>query len=359
MNQAERYSTSFEALQAGLQAEDPVAFEVSADLLLVANETSRARIVNAVGALQLPTLTSVLARWLSHNWASEAAGWWVLAGLERTLDPRAAALAGALKLFERLDGERLPAVAVQYCTWLYWRANARRTFPEGFAASVEGVLNAWVQSPEPSLAVAALQSILAMHLRTSRERAAAAVARGVRAGLREADFVGLHCGFYESADRLVDEILAGGPWSSAAVDALCLRLPDRSKGRLRSMMPSKDVLTDCAVHLATILGAHGDEAAIALLDAACATRDPRRAAVAWGGRVKALPARGGEAEYRRVWKLVLRQPESVRAWVLSGLNPTHPLHAGWLHDAKTFGTDEEKRAVADALRAFARAGGSF
>lgn len=359
MSHAQRYQTSFEALHQGLTSLDAEAIQVSAELLIVAHDQSRSRIVTAVSAMPVEIQTEVLSQWFEANWASEAAVWWVMARLERYLDPRAAALADALSLFERTMDDATPAVCVQYCTWLFWRASARRSFPVAFLEPVGERLNRWIQASDPALAVASLQAILAMQLRTSRERAANAVARGVSAGLREADFVGLQCGFYESADRLVEEIMAGGPWSLAAVDALCLRLPDGTKARLRAMLPSKDVLTDRAIHIATILGAHGDEAAIALLDAACGARDPRRCAVAWAGRVKALPASGGEDEYRRVWKLVLRQPESVRAWVLSGLNPTHPLHARWLHDAKTFGTEEEKRAVADALRAFARAGSSF
>lgn len=352
----QRYLTSFEALQVGLRERDEEALRASVQLLATAHDRSRSQIVVFVGSLPLANSEPILRRWLAEDWPAQSAAWWVLGYLERLAPPAATELRKRLSPLDRFADIEHEMVALQAASWLYCHALVPTNIAAKLPTQVELKLRHWLNATSVALALAALQALLRLDVDVSKSEAARVIAQASNRGLREADVLGMRCGFIECAEKLVDEMIADGPWASVAVDALAEVLPDEARARLETMRPKRWTSSDSAIHVMTVLAAHHDVKALQWLERACAQRDPRRRALAWAGRVKAVCKAGDIGERQAVGKALLREDEAIRAWVISGLDPSCPTQREWLNQARRYGTLEEQEAVVDAMRAFSLRG---
>lgn len=350
----ERYLTSYEALCAGLRAQDASAIEASIYLLQSAHYSSRSQIVTFVGELDKHSADVILRAWFDAPWPAQSAAWWVLAYNERLHPPMAQRLRQALQPMQRIARDVHPDVAVQCAGWLYEYVVHVGLPNVEYPQAVVETLRAWCEDDDAQCALSSLQTLLALEIPVARTTAARVIAQAVDAGIDDADVLGMRCGFIESAERLTEQVLRGGPWADLAVQAFVQILPNAARKRFETVSLRWRLLPqDREVHVATILAAHGDADALAWLQRACQTRDPRRRAVAWAGRVRAMSRSSDMASQERLGKLLLREPESVRAWVLSTLDPSCAMQRQWLEQARQYGTEEERIAVEDALRAYA------
>lgn len=354
----ERYLTSFDALQNGLQERDPKAIEASIYLLQHAHYQSRSQIVLFVASRDAPALEEILRAWLQSPWPAQSAAWWTLAYNARRNPHLAEKTHAALSTYNLIQHDVHEHVGVQICAWIYERLAHAQINPQNIPPHVADILTQWLQADHPQRALSSLQALLATQTHVSRHDAARAIARAINAGIEEADVIGLRCGFIESAERLAQQVLTDGPWADLAEQAFTQTLPDIARERLAAVpLRRSRAPQERNIRVATILAAHGDESAMKWLKTACTTKDTRRRALAWAGRVRALQeASKKEANQqeilRNVGKLLLREPEQVRAWVLSTLDPQCPIQRQWLDQAKEYGTEEEKSAVEDAMRAY-------
>lgn len=346
----ERFLTSYEALTAGLLAKDEQALEASLRILQSAHNHSRSRVVVFVAELPPHLRLWVLERWFQGAWFLQRAAWWVAASLERSHDEALQELVLYFRLFDRLVVAQDNAVCVQALAWLHARALAGRVpaIPED--SPVTARVLAWVDDEDPALAIAALQGAVSAHIHVPDERARRAIHRGAAVGIREADLLGARYGVIDAAMRLVDEVRSAGPWSTRAVDTLCAVVARDALEQVRALLKNRFLREDVRLNLATILAAHGDERAWETLVSFSASKDSRVAGMGLSARIRALEKRGSERAHFELWKEVLKQPESVRAWVLSQLNALNPTHLAWLEQARKYGTDEERSAVDDAFR---------
>lgn len=350
----ERYLTSYEALCAGLRAQDDEAIEASIYLLQTAHYASRSQIVNFVAELEQHTACTILGAWFDAPWPAQSAAWWVLAYNERLRPPIAEELRRLLTPFDRVQQDLHPHVAVQCAGWLYEHVVHVGAHNAACPARVIDILHAWRTDADPQCALSSLQTLLALEVPVTRVDAAQVIADAVDAKIDAADVIGMRCGFLESAERLTEQVLRSGPWADLAVQAFVQILPDVARKRFEKIsLRWRLVPQDREIHVATILAAHGDAEALAWLQRACQTRDPRRRAIAWAGRVRAMSRSSDTDARKRLGNLLLREPESVRSWVLSTLDPSCPMQREWLEQARHYGTEEERIAVADALRAYA------
>lgn|GEM_PF-5787234 len=346
----ERYLTSYEALCAGLTALDSNAIDASIYLLEHAHYHSRSKITTFV--LDAPThiASHILNAWLQADWAAQTAAWWVLASAQRLLPSKAEALRDSTKPLTKIHANLHPQVGTQVAAWIYaWvtlEPKAAAQLPE----QVRTLLLQWFTEAHPERALSSLQCLLALHHDIAREDAAKVIARAVDAHIEGADVLGIRCGFIESAERLATQILEGGPWADVAVQAFVQILPEAIEAQLQAVNLRRNG-RDREIRVATVLAAHGDVNAQKWLENACKTKDLRRRAMAWAARVRSTSRAGQDATLNELGKLLLREPESVRAWVLSTLDTQHPIHREWLLQARDYGTEEEKSAVQDALRA--------
>lgn len=352
----QRYLTSFDALSAGLVALEADALRASCQVLATAHDRSRSQIVVFVAELPATTVSAILRAWLDDAWPAQSAAWWVLAYLERLVPPKAIPLRETLQPFERFARIEHDAVAIQAAAWLYSFATVDSRAVEHVGRPVEEALRRWMDAESIALSLAALQSLLRLGLDVGKGEAARVIGQASMKGFREADVLGVRCGFIECAERLVDEIAQEGPWTSMAVEALSQVLPGSARQRLETMRPSRWTNSDSAIHSSTILASHGDTRALTWLEKACQQRDARRRALAWSGRVRAVCRAGDEPARQQVGQKLLREDEAIRAWVISGLDPSCPTQRHWLDQARRYGTLEEKEAVVDAMRSFALRG---
>lgn len=353
----ERLLTSFEALQAGLREGDPDASEASRSLLQTAHDSSRSKIVLLAGELPTPLLAPLLLHWFDGPWQSQTAAWWVCGYVERTDAAKAATLRSTLGLRARIPAIENPEVALQATSWLYCCLVADPNTAEAFEPDLEAALRAWVEGDaHPRLALSALQALLRAEATVAKEEAARVIDHAAARGLAEADILGMRCGFIESAERLVDEMIGDGPFALTAMRALSEALPPPAKAKLERYRGPRWTASDATIHVATVLAAHGDASAAQRLLDATKHRDLRRRGLAWSGLIRALELSGERAQLQALQKRFLRQPESVRAWVISELNPSCPVQATWLDQAQRYGTADEQAAVADAYRAEASRG---
>lgn len=350
----QRYLTSYEALAAGLQELDVAAIDAASHLLQSAHYESRSRVVIFVGDAEPAVSIPVLERWFDAPWQVQIAAWWVLSYNERLTPSKAKVLREALTPLSRIKADVHEDVAVQVAGWVYeYVLHAARTTPT-VPASVEKTLRLWLKSTHPQLALSSLQTLLIMRVQVPRPEAAQVIANAADAGIAEADVIGMRCGFLESADRLADQVFEEGPWCHIAVEAFVQALPDNARTRfeavsLRWHLPARDR----DIHVATILSAHGDREARSWLQKACKARATRRRAIAWAGHIRALRRVNDEDAMRAVGKMLLREREAVRAWVISTLNPACAIQREWLDQARQYGTPEERLAVRDAMHAYA------
>lgn len=349
-----RYLTSYEALSEGLRASDAQAIDASIHLLQSAHYESRSRVVTLIGDIDVEQSTPVLERWFQAPWPAQTAAWWVLSYTERLRPPNAKILRETLDPFARIDESLHPSVAVQVAGWVYEYVLHAAKHTVQIPATVEQALRAWLNAKNPQLALSSLQTLLVMNVQVPRTQAAQVIALAADAGMADADKIGMRCGFLESADRLADQVLTDGPWSDVAVRAFVQALPENARQRFESVSLRWRVSPqDREIHVATILAAHGNSKAHAWLKRACNVRDPRRRALAWAGRVRALCRDQSQEQRAKVGKQLLRESESVRAWVISTLDPSCPMQRQWLAQASEYGTNEERAAVRDAMRAYA------
>lgn len=349
----DRFHTSFEALCEGLSQNDADAQRASMDILQLAHDRSRSQLVLFVGELPLSLMAPLLQQWFDGPWETQTAAWWVCAYVERVATPKSANLRQMLALLQRLpQATDHDAVTIQALGWLY---NVASVSPKALEASREELhdsLDAWLNAENVYLALAALQTMLRMNIPVAKTAAAKVVARGAARGIPEADVLGMRCGFIESAERLVQEIFQRGPFTWHAVKALVEALPETADKKLRAYRVPWWSTGDTVIHVSTILAAHGDEDALQRLEKWLALKDLRRRGLAWSSLILALQKRDNTAALDALGKRLLREPESVRAWVLSELSPACPVQRAWLDQAKRFGTLDEQEAVVDAMRAF-------
>lgn len=351
----ERYLISYEALAEGLDEGDAHAIDASIHLLQSAHYESRSRVVTLVGDFEVEQSVPVLERWFDAPWPAQTAAWWVLSYNERLTPSKAGALREALDPLSRIDASVHESVAVQMAGWVYEYVMHTPTERVQIPQTVEETLRIWLDSSHPQLALSSLQTLLTMGAAVTRTDAAPVIALAENANIAGVDRIGMRCGFLESAERLADQVLNDGPWSDLAVRAFVQALPDNARERFESVrLPRRLVAQDREIHSATILAAHGDSNARDWLEKACKIRDPRRRALAWAGRIRALCRAEDEEQRAKVGKQLLRESEAVRAWVISTLDPACPMQRQWLEQASKYGTDEERAAVRDALRAYAR-----
>lgn len=347
----ERYLTSYEALCAGLTALDQQAIDASIYLLEHAHYQSRSQIVTFVGDLAAETTHPIVYAWLHASWTAQHAAWWVLAYIERLYPPKADQLRDTIDPLAQIHPDLHAHVGTQVAAWLYaWLTHARapvQTLPN----PVTQTLTSWLRAEHPERALSSLQALLALGADISRTDAARAVAHAIDANIEEADLLGMQCGFIESAERLATQVLQGGPWADIAVQAFVQILPEEAEKRFDAVnLPRRGAPRDRDIQVATIRAAHGDESASKWLANACKTKDLRRRSIAWSGRVRAVSRNLDIQKQHALGKLLLREPESVRAWVISTLDPSCPTQRAWLEQARDYGTEEEKTAVKDALR---------
>lgn len=352
----QRYLISFEALQGGLRELDEEALRASVQVLATAHDRSRSQIVVFVGGLPVATIEPILRAWLNEDWPAQSAAWWVQGYLERLAPQTAGRLRASLNPLARFAEIEHEAVALQAASWLYCHALVHPEASDELPTAVELKLRLWLDATSVALALASLQALLRLGCEVSKAAAARVIAQASSRGLREADVLGMRCGFIECAEKLVDEMVTDGPWASVAVDALSEVLPDQARARLQTMRPKRWTSSDSSIHVMTVLAAHKDAAALEWLERACAQRDPRRRALAWAGRVKAVCMAGDATARQHVGQALLRESEAVRAWVISGLDPSCPTQRRWLDQARRYGTPDEQEAVIDAMRAFSLRG---
>lgn len=350
MTSSSSYVTSLEALRHGLLTKDDVACEATVTLLARAHHHSRSQVVLLVADLPHHLRTWVLERWFGGDWFVQRAAWWVAGWLERVDDESVTELAQRFRLFHRLVGAQESAVRVQGLVWLYSRVQAGRVPALGVDTPFAQTLMAWLDEDDVPLALATLQVLMEMQIAVSPAISRSVVRRGVENGIREADFLGVRLGSTECALRLVEEIRRNGPYAVRAVGTLSQNVVPDALASLKALFASRLWNDDARIHVATVLAAHGSPEAWELLVAYGQDKDPRKQAMSYSSRVKALEARGSERAHVELWKEVLRQPEALRAWVLSRLNPAVPMHRQWLEQAQAYGTDEEKLAVDDAFQ---------
>lgn len=349
----ERYLISFDALRDGLQERDPDALDASIYLLEHAHYQSRSQIVLFVATRDAPALEEILRAWLKGPWPAQSAAWWTLAYNARRAPDLADAIDAALSPYDLIQRDAHEHVGVQICAWLYERLVHGQISPKDVDARIVDILHSWLQADHPQRALSSLQALLALNAKVSRQDAARAVAHAEDAGIEDADVIGLRCGFLESAERLVHHVLTEGPWADLAEQAFVQMLPETARAQLESVpLRRRGAPRERDIRVATILAAHGDNGALQWLETACTARDTRRRALAWAGRVRALRDPHQQEALKHVGKLLLREPEHVRAWVLSTLDPQCPIQRRWLDQGREYGTEEEKSAVEDAMRTY-------
>lgn len=347
----DRYLTSFEALRAGLLVNDKEAREATLRILESAHNSSRSQVVVFVAELPSHIRDEVLELWFAGPWWSQRAAWWVCGYLERTHDDTLQDTLRRFRLFDRLVGAEDYAVCVQALAWLHSRASAGRVPEVSVSSPLVVKIITWLHVDDPALSIGALQTLVSLRVPIHEPTAQAVVRRGVDAGIRAADFLGIKFGVETSGTRLADEIIRNGPWSVRAVDALCKHVMNEALSKLSEASRWRFINDDTRIHIATVLASHGDAAAWNLLVNFSGQKDLRKRGMGFSARIKALEARGSDKAHADLWKEVLKQPEDVRAWVISCLNPSLPIHRYWLEEARQFGTNEERSAVDDAYRA--------
>ena len=347
-----RYLTSLEALLEGLLKRDEPALAATIVLMQSAHQRWRTRIVLAIADLPSHLRIWALDQWFDGPWFVERAAWWILAYLERTHDEGLSELVPRYRLFDRLTDLEDGAVQVQALGWLLARARAGRVPEVAHETPLARSLVRWLDTDDEALAVATLQCLVVLGVDVPTEDVNRAIDLGVKAKLREADFLGLHFGREDCALRLVEEIRRVGPWSAHAVDALSAYVVPSALDALAPLLHARFRSDDVRIHAATVLAAHGSPEALEALVRFSKSKNPRRSAMGFSARVKALERRGSDAAHVALWKEVLSAPEATRAWVLSCLSPGHPFQRMWLDQAREYGTDEERLAVEDAMRAF-------
>lgn len=353
----ERLLTSFEALAEGLREGDPDAADAARTLLQAAHDSSRSKIVLLAGELPTPRLAPLLQHWFDGPWQSQTAAWWVCGYVERMDAAKAVVLRNTLGLSDRIPAIENDEVALQATSWLYCRLAADPRPPDSLPPALDAALRTWTrEETHPRLALSALQALLRVDAPVAKDEAARVIAQAAARGLPEADILGMRCGFIESAERLVDEIFRDGPFALTAVRALTEALPLPAKAKLQRYRSPRWTASDATIHVATVLAAHGDAEAAQRLRDATDLRDLRRRGLAWSGLIRALEVLGERAQIQALQKRFLRQPETVRAWVISELNPRCPVQEKWLDQARRYGTADEQAAVVDAYRAEASRG---
>lgn len=344
----ERYLTSFDALRDGLANGEPEAIAAAATVLQLAHQSSRSQVVVYVTTLDIAQIQRIVTPWLQDAWSVQRAAWWVLAILEKNAPSKAAFLRDNLGLLSRIDDKLHPEVAVQVLGWLYVSV-VNQSISSTLAQTHIDVLRHWLQANEPATALAALQCLIAVNADVSKTDAATVVNAAHRAGIAQADIIGMRCGFLESASRLADQILQDGPWANMAVEALSQELPKEVEVKLMMVPPSRWSMRIRDIHVAHVLAVHGHTQSLDWLEQARHRRDLQKKALSWSAFIAATATAGDEQALLRAGRELLRQQESVRAWVLSTLDPQNQHQRKWLDQALRYGTPDEQRAAQDAF----------